>query len=112
MLALCRRSEPNGFLIPQRRSGAAAWIIRAIVPVSADRLSAKAGRTDHDRVDVVGLLRVLQAIPHVLQDLAGVGRDCIGLRLRHVRHPLMVDARSVDGFLNVHPEIDDVENGL
>jgi hypothetical protein len=51
-----RKGSTRTLLVAQRQSGATARIVCAIVPVSTDRRSSKAGRTDHDRVDVVGWL--------------------------------------------------------
>src|SRR5258707_3007647 len=100
------------WLVTQRLSGAATRIVRAVEPVSTDRITPKLGSADKDRRYVIGRFRILEPMPHTLHPLARIRRKRVGLCICHVRQPLLMDAGGIDGFLNVHLEIDDVHDRL
>src|ERR1700724_3657580 len=112
MMTRTNRSARIPQLVTQRLSRAATRIVRTVKPVSTDRLSPELGSTDKNRSYVICRLRIFEPMPHALQHLACIRRKRVALHIRHIRHPLMMDAGDIDGFLNVHLEIDDIQDCL
>ena len=59
---------------------------------------------------IVQLLVDLDVVAHLGENFARISRKGIGLHIDLVRQPLMVDARRVDGFLDIHAVIDDIDD--
>ena len=60
---------------------------------------------------MVGVLGAGEFVAPAFEDFLGVGAQGEGFEVGAVGHPLLVEARGVDGFLDVHLVVDDVEDG-
>ena len=61
---------------------------------------------------MVRRLRAAELVAHAFQDLARVGAQREGLDVGRFRQPLLVEARRVDRFLDVHAVVDHVEDAV
>lgn len=98
-------------LVAQGQAGIATRVVGPIETVVADRLAVQGWRAHQDRRQVVGILWPGKLVAPALKDLLRIRADREGLQVSGVRHPLLVETRRVDGLLDVHLVIDDVENG-
>ena len=98
------------FSIACRQPGIPPWVDGAVEAVVASRFAAQRGCADQDAGGVVGGLRVTQLVPHADQQLACVGTEGEGFDFGGFRQPLLVEARRVDGFLDGHAVVDDIDD--
>ena len=121
-LALCERAEERpcagngrrspGPSVAQRQPGIAARIDRAVVPVAVARRAAEPRRADDDPRRVAPRRVLGERVAHLGQHPARVRAQRERLDERRLRQPLLVDPRRVDGFLEIHPVVDRVEDHL
>ena len=118
-LALCepaggaaRREPPRRLSVAQRQPRVAARIVGAVEPVAVARRAAERRRADDDADGVAPGPPVAELVAHVGQDPARVRTERELLDERALGQPLLVEARRVDGLLEVHAVVDRVEDDV
>src|SRR5712692_1391635 len=94
------KSYANSSSIPHRQP---------ITPSRISRAQTHAGLLfNHDSFGIAEVTRLREFVSASKQNVLRVARQSIRFEHQLVRQPLMMDARRVDGLLNVHAVIDHV----